>query len=280
MFNKICDFIKWSVSRYFLERGNLLLARIVAPRVPYSATLNASRLFGADDDAGLLRLIRGKRLALVGPAPRGSSRARLESYDYVARIGYIGDGSGPESTSERVDLTFLAKWHAQSLLERLASGEITSLNPKTLILLREDVPTEVMSALAEYHSVLRISTHLCNSAFGRVTPNFAPQIIFFLLGQQLEELHVSHVDLMLSPSRPRNYSSSKATVAGKKGWQYPNSTMRRSFSQFHNPFTHFYFFEDLKRISTVTFAEPLKQIIDAGAGQYQQELKKIYYGRD
>jgi hypothetical protein len=217
------------------------------------------------------------RVALVGPAYSGTPAEILEGYDVIARLGYVGHGSGPSSALERCEISFLARWHAESLLtaQTVKEGDLSGVE----FFARPDVAPDLLRQLQSHFNIEPFSVEHCNRLFKNVVPNFGPQVIVWLLAQKPRELHISHIDLLTDPRRPGGYPTDKSIVVSGDSWEHDRGTIRRSFAQFHNPFTHFYFFLSLQRISNITFSSRLKEIVRNGAGAYRRRLSFLYYQR-
>lgn len=265
--------IRKNLAGFAIDRGHLRLAQLVSPRIAEKALKNALSSYNFSVAAMPLR---GKKVIVVGPAPGELNDDDFSDFDVVARIGFTGANSGPYRTSPRCDISFLAKWHANALAERLQSGGTAPA--RTKFILRNDVDDEVRHVLSEkLGRVSGLDTEPCDKLFSKVIPNFAPQVILWLLAQSPAELRISNLDLMTSTVRPAGYATNKAVVTAGVGWTHPPATMRRSFSQFHNPFTHYWFFSQLQRIHAVSFSPSLRQVIEQGPSAYRRRLQVLYF---
>lgn len=262
-----------NLAGFAIDRGHLRLAQLVSPRIAGKALNNALSSYNFSHAAMPLR---GKKVIVVGPAPGKLNDDELSGFDVVARIGFTGADSGPDGASPRCDVSFLAKWHANSLAEKLQSGGTAP--DRAEFILRYDVADEVRHVLTEkLDRVSSLDTEPCDKLFSKVIPNFAPQVIMWLLAQSPAQLRISNLDLMTSSVRPAGYATNKAVVTAGVGWTHPPTTMRRSFSQFHNPFTHFWFFLQLQRIHGVSFSPNLRRVIEKGPSAYRRRLRVLYF---
>lgn len=259
-----------------IASGRLRVAQVIAPRVSAAALVHALQAYRAMDTSEALSMFEGKRILLVGPAPGRVSDTELSQFDLVARIGYTGAGSGPDQSSARCDVSFLARWHSEALLDRMGSGMLDVSS--TRFWLRYDVTDETFATLkVKFEDVAFFPTGPCDQMFSKVIPNFAPQIIMWLLAQRPSELKISNIDLMTTTARPPSYATNKSVVSSGSGWAYHRSTMRRSFAQFHNPFTHYSFFASLMTRPAVTFSEQLARVILGGKSRYRRRLQELYF---
>jgi hypothetical protein len=252
----------------------LILAQWVSPRISMSqidkVVMNKTYLMLSPD----FPTLEGKSIALIGPGFLGSETKILNQYEIIARIGFTGLGSSGYELDERCDISFLARWHAEFLSKQNIMNDSIK---ETLLLLREDVSVESRKILNEKFTTSIFQTKMGSELFGRVTPNLAPQCILWILSQKPKELHISHLDLMLDKRRPRNYASNKDLVTVNGVNYHSVKTIRRSFEQFHNPFTHFYFFRSLRNRSEITFSVHLNTIIEDGISNFRERIYKEYY---
>ena len=259
-----------------IENGLLRPAQIISPSISRRAMARALLSYQGLESPEVVESVRGKRVLLVGPAQGQIDRADLAEFDFVARLGFTGKGSAPDESSTRCDLSFLARWHAEALTEKLNTVDSHLL--KTHFLLRYDVTQDLRDRLSKSLDYLSgFPTDPCDRIFSKVIPNFAPQVIMFLLSCSPIELKISNIDLMTSTVRPAAYATNKEVVEKSEGWVYPAATMRRSFAQFHNPFTHFSFFARLRDLEGVSFSPELSRIIDDGISSYRERLRYLYF---
>lgn len=272
--SKIMNFICAVFASKLMNFNFLVLAQWVSPRIPMSqidkVVMNKTYLMLSPD----FPTLEGKRIALIGPGFLGSETKILNQYEIIARIGFTGLGSSGYELDERCDISFLARWHAEFLSKQNIMNDSIK---ETLLLLREDVSVESRKILNEKFTTSVFQTKMGSELFGRVTPNLAPQCILWILSQKPKELHVSHLDLMLDKRRPRNYASNKDLVTVNGVNYHSVKTIRRSFEQFHNPFTHFYFFRSLRNRSEITFSVHLNKIIEDGISNFRERIYKEYY---
>ena len=272
---KILNILLSDLASLFMQINLLRLAQITSPRISKPRiTKILSSIENAHQSLNMPGLKNG-RIVLIGPGFSGSSSLFLNKFEIVARIGFTGEGSFAPGFSNRCDLSFLAKWHAASLA---GATDVTHEYLKsTHFLLRSDVTSDVVEKLMMNFSVSLISIKPSHDLFGRVTPNFAPQIIMWLLSHQPSELHITHVNLLTDPRRPAKYANNKNVILEEEHIKHTKEQMRKSFSQHHNPFTHFSFFESLRSIPSITYSVELNKIIDDGLSRYRETLKRTYY---
>lgn len=257
-----------------ISRGSLLLAQTISPRIHARAIAKSVHVTRSSYEFSPTERLSNSRVVLIGPAYFGSSVELIANYDIVCRLGYVGNHSGPQTVDDRCDISFLARWHADKLLSAASADR---QQDAVRYFARSDVSSEVFSDLQKKVSIDRFSVENCNRLFGRVVPNFGPQVILWLLAHNPVELHISHLDLLTDPRRPAGYPTNKNVIMSGDSFEYEKSTIRRSFSQFHNPFTHYSFFSGIQGLPNVTFSDRLNEIIDGGIGGYRRIIKKLYF---
>lgn len=112
-----------------------LIAGDLAPYVKYSKKARSKAPLNADDR--MEELIRGKRVALVGPAETGDTLGELiDSYDVVVRPRYQPTfiAENKESQGTRTDITYYSGQDLTSLYESIThavdSGEVKVVNAR------------------------------------------------------------------------------------------------------------------------------------------------------
>lgn len=272
---KIFNIILSDFASFCMRLKLLPLAQITSPRISKKNISNMILIGNYFHNSCIIPSLQNQRIALIGPGFSGSSSHFLNKFDLIARVGFTGPGSFAPGFSDRCDLSFLAKWHADTLV---SAGNINPTDlSSTHFLVREDVERDVVGKLSENFRVSPFSITQSNELFGRVTPNFAPQIIMWLLMQDPSELHITNIDLFIDSRRPSKYATNKIVVYEDDKFRHTNQQMQQSFSQFHNPFTHFSFYRSLRNIRKISYSENLNLIIDRGLNTYRKTLRDIYY---
>lgn len=272
---KIFNILLSDLASLFMRINLLWLAQITSPRIAKHRITNVLSSIDYSRQSLNIPGLKNRRIVLIGPGFSGTNSTILNQFEIIARIGFTGEGSSAPGISKRCDLSFLAKWHAESLA---TAADINHENLKrTHFLVREDVTSDVVERLRGNFCVSQISTTPSNEIFGRVTPNFAPQIIMWLLLQDPSELHITHIDLFTDSRRPPKYATNKNVVFEKENYRHTNQQMQKSFSLHHNPFSHFTFFRSLRNVRAISYSENLNLIIDRGLSNYRKTLRDIYY---
>ena len=272
---KIFNILLSDLASLLMRRNLLRLAQITSPRIAKHHITNVLSSIDYYRQSLNIPGLKNRRIVLIGPGFSGSEPLFLNKFEIIARIGFTGEGSFAPGFSNRCDLSFLAKWHAEALAN--ASDINYEKLKSTHFLVREDVTSDVVERLRLNFRVSQISTAPSKELFGRVTPNFAPQIIMWLLLQDPSEIHITHIDLFTDSRRPSKYATNKNVVFERENYRHINQQMQKSFSLHHNPFSHFTFFRSLRNIRAISYSENLNLIIDRGLSNYRKTLRDIYY---
>lgn len=277
-FRVIYNRIQKEAGAILLRRSKLILAAAISPGISSLALRKAVGRYRLEETRDSTLSLAGKRVALIGPSSTGTSVSDLRSFDVIARLGFTGAGSSATGEFLRCDISFLARWHGNQLASQAGETGI-SLDQSMKLMLRWDVWQEDEGVLKALFETSRFSIQPCDELFGAVTPNFAPHVILWLLACRPKELHLSHMDLFTEPNYPGGYAVNKQVRRKDNSFTRPPSTVRRSFAEFHNPFTHFEFFRSLSSLNAVTFSRELEHLIREGKSSYRKKIEALYYDR-
>lgn len=272
--------LQTALSRRFLAGGEIHLARKAAFKISAVDIIRVLDRYPSHSDSAHSKIgtdFSGAEVALLGPGKSGTASRLIEKYGMVARVGYI-DASSSELILDRTpDFSFLAAHHATSLIGRSREGGNVIPSP-TRFLVRDDGVFHQMRVLTSIAPSEWFDIRPAYLLFSSVTPNFAPQVIMYILSHGPKELHISHLDLFTSTEYAKGYPVTQSDVTISQGsLTHSTETMRRSFSQFHNPFTHFSFYKSLQHLPNVTMSVTLRAILSSGITAYGERLKELYY---
>lgn len=268
--------VRKEVAANHIRHSRLLAASIASPRINSRSIRKTLDRYDLVEMRNLMFSLRGKRVALIGPGSMGSPNPDLRNFDVIARLGFTGADSAATREFTRCDINFLARWHASQLVTKIGEAERT-LDTGAKLMLRWDVWEEDELRLQPHFQTSRFSISPCDELFGAVTPNFAPHVILWLLACQPKELHLTHMDLFTQQAYSSGYAVNKEVWRQGNIFTRPPSTVRRSFAEFHNPFTHFDFFRSLKSFDQVTFSETLESVISQGKSKYRKRIAQLYF---
>ncbi len=270
--------VQKQVAGNLIARSRLLSASLVSPTIDPRELRGALELYGLAELQNLASLLRGKRVVLIGPGSTGTPISELRKFDVIARLGFTGADSSMTPGFTECDISFLARWHASHLVTKLGDQN-PGVAKTTKLMLRWDVWEKDEVSLKPHFQISRFSISPCDRLFGEVTPNFAPHAILWLLACQPKELHLTHVDLFTQAAYSSGYVFSRQACVQGDTLTRPTSEVRRSFAQFHNPFTHFDFFQSLKSLDEVSFSETLASVICQGKRAYRKRIADLYFSK-
>lgn len=272
--SKVFNIILTEFAREFMKRKMLIMSNLFSPKITKQSLLKQLRetkiKIGNDDES----IFYGKRVALVGPAFVGMLSDDLSEYDLIVRVGFTGKMSVYENDKGRCDVSFIADWHATHIVQNIS--KLKSELEGTVFYLRSDVKNFHKLELSKEFKCVDFPIIDVNKLFGRVTPNFGVQIIYFLLSVSPKELYISNMDLNTSLSRPTEYATNKKVLINDKRLVHSKETMKNSFINHHNPFTSFTFFLTIQQFETVTFSHELNELISNGVKKYRKRIKHLF----
>ncbi len=272
--SKVFNIILTELAREFMKRKMLTMSNLFSPKITKQSLLKQLRetkiKIENDDES----IFYGKRVALVGPAFVGMLSNDLSEYDLIVRVGFTGKMSVYENDKGRCDVSFIADWHATYIVQNIS--KLKSELEGTIFYLRSDVKNFHKLELSKEFKCVDFPIIDVNNLFGRVTPNFGVQIIYFLLSVSPKELYISNMDLNTSLSRPTEYATNKKLLINDKRLVHSKETMKNSFISHHNPFTSFTFFLTIQQFETVTFSHELNELISNGVKKYRKRIKHLF----
>jgi hypothetical protein len=272
---KVFNVILTELAKVFMKRKNLIMANLFSPKITKQSLqkqLNETQMKIRNDDESIFY---GKRVALIGPAFVGMVSDDLSEYDLIVRVGFTGKMSVFENDKNTCDISFLADWHATHLVQN-----ISKLKPDLegiIFFLRSDVKNIHRLELSKHFKCLDFPITDVNKLFGRVTPNFGVQIIYFLLSVRPKKLYISNMDLNTSLTRPLEYATNKKTLRNVKSLEHTKETIKNSFIDHHNPFTNFSFFLTIQQYEKVTFSSELNELISNGVKGFRKKIKILFH---
>jgi hypothetical protein len=257
-----------------MKRKMLIMSNLFSPKITKQSLLKQLKetkmKIGNDDKS----IFYGKRVALVGPAFVGMLSNDFSEYDLIVRVGFTGKMSVYENDKGRCDVSFIADWHATHIVQNIS--KLKSELEGIVFYLRSDVKNFHKLELSKDFKCVDFPIIDVNKLFGRVTPNFGVQIIYFLLSVSPKELYISNMDLNTSLSRPTEYATNKKVLINDKRLVHSKETMKNSFINHHNPFTSFTFFLTIQQFETVTFSHELNELISNGVKKYRKRIKHLF----
>ncbi|GGY79034.1 hypothetical protein [Marinobacter zhanjiangensis] len=216
----------------------------------------------SDNDREFGALIRGQRVALVGPVPSKIAQgAEIDEHDVVVKFGYRGGDKGrdPETQGARLDVSYYNNSQAKLLAESNYDEVFASIrwavcnNRKGLSHFPEDYPGLRLVASLQW---LLPDTHL----------NAGPNALLDLLRFEPSGIKVFNTDMMLSSGRFAGYFPD-----GAKSIDHT-----RSFIKTHDPILQYQLMHRLWVCGHIEGDERFEEVMEMGLVGYLNELQKAY----
>lgn len=271
------QFWKWRRKRLgkSIKRGEIsALGGVLAPRVSLDEILTASIVVARAIPRDLIDRFRGEEIALVGPGEQGLAEGALSRVPVIARMGYLGPESVPQQTTSRCDVSFYTGNAAGRL--RDGSGPTLWHHLPPLAVFRREVAVSSLVGLPDRVRAISFDDGPVKAIFKGIIPNFAPEVIVFLLALGPSRLTITHVDLFTTARYPAGYVNKN--IVGDDGVSYirEREAVRRSMS-WHNPFTHFSFYRALAGSQSIVLSDQLAAIVAGGPRAYRDRIAALYF---
>ncbi len=218
--------------------------------------------YAAPDDLEFGRFIRGKRIALVGPAPNKLIQGpEIDCHEVVVKFGYRGGmrGRDPEAQGERLDVSYYNNTQAEVLAKSDYDQVFSSIqwavcqNRKGRSRFPEDYPGLRLLGSLQW---LLPDTHF----------NAGPNAIIDLLRFSPATIRVFNTDLMLSSGRFAGY-----TQPGAKPIDYT-----RSFIKTHDPILQYQIMQGLWKAGHMRGDPRFEEVMGMGLRVYLEYLQQAY----
>lgn len=230
-----------------------------------------------ENDLSYSNLIKGKNIAVVGPAKVLNEDAdEIDSYDIVVRCNFKEDGVGIDETFNgvRSDVSYLNGAISDFILNE------KELNwPSQIKWVVCKVPEHAKGISRKLQPLYKRnnkflysrSLTLYNEALFHGTLNAIPNIVLDLLQFQPKNLKVFHADLNLTVDRTEGYKSVEWSKEVKK-----KSRFLIAASRTHEPLTQYNLLHGLWRMGKITGDNPFNRVMDMGEKNFMNELQKKY----
>ncbi|WP_404368166.1 hypothetical protein [Marinobacter sp.] len=215
-----------------------------------------------DEDQEFADLVKGKKLALVGPVPTTLPKGpEIDGFDCVVKFSYRGGEKGrdPQSQGRRIDISYYNNSQAAAL-SKIDYAEVLKelkfavfLNRKGRSLFPES--ERRMRRLTPFLWLLP-DTHF----------NAGPNALFDLLRFAPAGVHVFNTDLMLSAGRFEGYRP-----AGARQIDYT-----RSFIKTHDPVLQYEFMRLAWQAGCITGDQGFTEVMEMGIDTYLSRLQQVH----
>lgn len=215
-----------------------------------------------EDDQAFADLVKGKKLALVGPVPTTESKGpEIDGFDFVAKFNYRGGDKGrdPQSQGRRIDISYynnsqaaaLAKIDYDTVLRELKFAVFLSRKGRSLF-------PESENRVRQLTPFLWL---LPDSHF-----NAGPNAVLDLLRFEPAGIHVFNTDLMLSAGRFEGYLPGGASQID----------YIRSFIKTHDPILQYEFMHHAWQAGLITGDQGFKDVVEMGIDTYLSRLQQVH----
>lgn len=228
----------------------------------------------AVSDSKLESLLKGKSVAVVGPAQGEDNEAEIAAFDWVVRVGYSGKASLPEGTGDRCDLSFYAPHKMRKMVK---GNKHDVLNELTLVVVfktdryfnhgmkLEDIPVD-RKRLVEVPLPL----------FNLTKPNTLVKVLYNCLMANPSRIKVFNADLFLSANYPSGYIGNKGIVTTGSGWSQEAKGLCRSFAVNHDPAEQIEFYKFFYGTGLFEADAVLSRVIGMNSVEYLDQLETRY----
>lgn len=259
-----------------IKHGRLRpLEALLAPRISLDAILAASRSVEKAIPVDVIDRFRGSDIVLIGPGEQGLTESDLERVGVVARMGFSGPSSVPKRTTSRCDIGFYTGTHVARLRDVGGAGEWSSHVPAVAVFRRE-VTAESLTGLSNQVRAVSFDDNPVKKIFRGIVPNFGPEVIVYLLALSPSRLAITHIDLFTTARYPAGYANKYVVEVDRMHHVREREAVHRSLS-WHNPFTHFSFFQALAQSQSIVMCDQLEAIVASGLHAYRRRLNELYF---
>ena len=211
-------------------------------------------------DKGNLNLIKGKRLAIVGPSQTDIKNGKeIDDFDLVVRFNYKGDNLSllSKCVGSRTDISYFNGANAWSLEKRYKEVATKALKA---IVFKVPVNTNLFDCKCVRKMLLPLEHCMLDNS-----PNALPNVISDLLIYQPLEVKIFNIDMFLTSKRDSSYG-----VLDKAFWNkfYPKFG--------HDPFSQFNLIQIFYKNNLIQVDHILKEILDLSVSTYMERLQENY----
>ena len=211
-------------------------------------------------DKDYLSLIKGKRIAIVGPSQSSiRSGKEIDGFDLVIRFNYKGGSLSLSSKyiGSRTDISYLNGANTWDLENRQKDVPIRGLRAVVF-----KVPTN--TNLSGYECARQMLLPLERCMLDN-SPYALPNVISDLLIYQPLEIKIFNIDMFLTGERDSSYG-----VMSKEYWKesYPKAG--------HDPYSQYAYIQHLYNLGLINGDSVFNDIMDVGIIKYMRSLQSNY----
>lgn len=225
-------------------------------------------------DSKLEDLLKGKSVAVVGPAQGEDNEAEIAAFDWVVRVWYSGKASLPEGTGDRCDLSFYPPHKMRKMIKDNKRDALNELNLVVIFktdryfnhgMKPEDIPVD-RERLVEVPLPL----------FNQTKPNTLVKALYNCLRAQPSRIKVFNADLFLSTAYPSGYLATKRIVATTGAWRHDEKNKCKSFANTHDPAEQLEFYKFFYGKGLFEADAVLSRVIGMSSFEYLDQIETRY----
>lgn len=230
------------------------------------------RICSESEDVSFSSYLRGKSIAIVGPADVNTSSAHeIDSFDIVIRMNYSYTGKNLDSNSKgtKVDISSFNGCQIEALLAD-QGGRLPSDLKYCLIKCPEHYP---LLRKANPNIPIRVHKTFYDKQF-HGSFNLLTIILLDLAQYECSSIKVFHCDLMLTVLRQKGYYPSSFKQHNCKTQQMISEYKKGSV--IHDPFQQYVITEKLWKSGKVYGDETFTAVMQLGVDKYMSALEDAY----
>jgi hypothetical protein len=211
-------------------------------------------------DKDYLNLIKGKRVAIVGPSQTDTQNGNeIDDFDLVVRFNYKGDdlSSSSKYIGSRTDISYLNGANTWDLENRYKELSIKALKA---VVFKVPVNTNLFDCKCARQMLLPLEHCMLDNS-----PNALPNVISDLLIYQPLEIKIFNIDMQITSKKDTAYGVMRE---GFYNVYYPKFG--------HDPFSQFNFIQIFYKNNLIKVDHILKEILDSSTSTYMERLQEIY----
>ena len=217
--------------------------------------------------------VSGKTVAVVGPnLSEFDNTKEIESFDIIARIGYVGKNSVPDGGGERTNVSFYAGHKINQIVK---GGNLTPLKSLDFIMLKKKRDLDILNDLGFSETALTGSYPLRN-AFYLTSPNAVPEALYNFLVLGAKKVKVFNTTCFLRPEYPLGYLNNKERYVKSNTYVVPPHSMCFTFGMSHHPLAQFYFYKKMVHVCKLEGDDFFLKAMGMKSEEYLRELDVVY----
>lgn len=226
----------------------------------------ASRTYSAMDRE-FADFVRGKRVAIVGPAPGDeSAAAEIDSFDIVIRTNYRGRDTMPpaDEFGRKIDVSYYNYTYTKQVLGTSANAYLDDLSFAVFKNETDIRRYQGRPATAKFRTMRQINTQILNGKSQMVQ-----NIVYDLLHFEPQAIKIFKSNFFMSEKRYYSTYASPTNQAQKA------SSFWMNFAT-HDLVTQLKFSQTLQKCSQISGDQQASEIMQLSPAEYMKKISQIY----